>query len=121
MNTCISILCHFIQIYAKLFNPTTLCLGLLPIKNIFSLCAVFNFKYSVSKQVAFQFGYYGFQRVTHQVVSEACVDLFGDLLHGQLFVSHPLAVKLNTKQPGGNARSVEVGHFIVHVNEFLKC
>lgn len=36
---------------------------------------------------------------TVQIVTESCVDLFGNLFHSQLLICHPLTVQLDTQQP----------------------
>ena len=43
----------------------------------------------------------------------------GNLLHGQLPVSHVLPVQLHPQKPGGDSGHVEVGHLIVHIHPFL--
>ena len=55
-----------------------------------------------------------------EIFAESLRDFLGDLFHGQLLVRHPLPVQLDTQQPGGNARHVEIGHFVVHVHEILQ-
>lgn len=54
-----------------------------------------------------------------QILSKVAGDLVRDLLHRQLLVRHPLAVQLETEEPGGDARGVKVGHLVVHVDKFL--
>ena len=46
-------------------------------------------------------------------------DLVRDLLHGQLLVSHPLAVQLQSEQPGRDPGHVKVGHFVVDIDKLL--
>lgn len=54
-----------------------------------------------------------------EVLPECGTDLLCDLLHGQLLVCHPLPVKLQTEQPGGDPGGVKVGHVIVDVHKLL--
>lgn len=56
---------------------------------------------------------------TVQIVAESGVDLFRNLLHGQLLVRHSLAVKLDTQQPRRDSRRVKIGHFVVNVYKLL--
>lgn len=46
-------------------------------------------------------------------------DLVRDLLHGQLLVRHPLAVKLQSEKPGGDTGGVKVRHLIVDIDKLL--
>lgn len=48
-----------------------------------------------------------------------CIDLLGDLLHGQFAVGHVLAVELDAQQPRRDTRHIEVGHLIVDVDPLL--
>lgn len=54
-----------------------------------------------------------------QVITEAGVDLFGNLFHCQLLIRHTLAIELDTQQPWRDLCWIEVRHFVVNVDEFL--
>lgn len=54
-----------------------------------------------------------------QVVAEAGIDFLGNLFHGQLLVCHTLAIQLDTEQPGRYASGIEIGHFVVDIDELL--
>ena len=47
------------------------------------------------------------------------IDLFSNLLHGQLPVSHVLPVQLHPQKPGGDSGHIKVGHLIVDIHPLL--
>lgn len=47
------------------------------------------------------------------------IDLFGNLLHGQLPVSHVLPVQLHPQKPGGDSGHIKVRHLIIDIHPLL--
>ena len=54
-----------------------------------------------------------------QVFAKMSADFLSNLFHCQLLVSHPLTIKLQTKEPGGYPCGVKVQHLIVDGHKFL--
>ncbi len=54
-----------------------------------------------------------------EVLTKVSADLVSNLLHRQFLIGHPLSVQLQSKEPRGDTGHIEVGHFVVDIDELL--